>query len=92
MLNDSVARFLETRGMLEDALNVATDPDYKFELAVQLGKLDVAKVILLYDLLSPSVSLLYLNRMEMYLEIELIILDYLSSLYHYGISSHFSLC
>jgi hypothetical protein len=45
---DSVARFLETRGMFEDALNVATDPDYKFELAVQLGKLDVAKVIFLY--------------------------------------------
>ncbi|KAG0606269.1 hypothetical protein M758_9G127200 [Ceratodon purpureus] len=42
---NSVARFLETRGMLEDALNIATDPDYKFELAVQLGKLDVAKTI-----------------------------------------------
>jgi hypothetical protein len=47
-LIDSVARFLETRGMFEDALNVATDPDYKFELAVQLGKLDVAKVIFFY--------------------------------------------
>lgn len=34
--------------MFEDALNVATDPDYKFELAVQLGKLDVAKVIFFY--------------------------------------------
>lgn len=45
--------------MLEDALNVATDPDYKFELAVQLGKLDVAKVIILYDVLSPSMSLSY---------------------------------
>jgi len=32
--------------MLEDALNVATDPDYKFDLAVQLGKLEVAKVII----------------------------------------------
>lgn len=31
--------------MLEDALEVATDPDFKFDLAVQLGKLDVAKVI-----------------------------------------------
>lgn len=46
-LNDSVARFLESRGMLEDALNVATDPDYKFDLAVQLGKLDMAKVVFL---------------------------------------------
>ncbi|XP_024389865.1 coatomer subunit beta'-1 [Physcomitrium patens] len=42
---NSVARFLESRGMLEDALNVATDPDYKFDLAVQLGKLDMAKAI-----------------------------------------------
>ena len=31
--------------MLEDALNVATDPDYKFDLAVQLGKLEMAKVV-----------------------------------------------
>lgn len=30
--------------MIEDALEVATDPDYKFELAIQLGKLEIAKV------------------------------------------------
>lgn len=30
--------------MQEDALEVATDPNYKFDLAIQLGKLDVAKV------------------------------------------------
>ena len=30
--------------MIEDALKVATDPDYRFDLAIQLGKLDVAKV------------------------------------------------
>lgn len=40
----SVARFLESRGMLEDALEVATDPDYKFDLAIQLGRLEIAKV------------------------------------------------
>lgn len=40
----SVARFLESRGSIEEALEVATDPDYRFELAIQLGKLDVAKV------------------------------------------------
>lgn len=40
----SVAHFLESRGMTEDALEVATDPDYKFELAIQLGRLEVAKV------------------------------------------------
>ncbi|KAL6954259.1 hypothetical protein U1Q18_006639 [Sarracenia purpurea var. burkii] len=41
----SVARFLESRGMVEDALEVATDPDYRFDLAIQLGKLEVAKEI-----------------------------------------------
>lgn len=30
--------------MVEDALEVATDPDYRFELAIQLGSLDIAKV------------------------------------------------
>ena len=42
----SVARFLESRGMVEDALEVATDSDYRFELAIQLGKLQIAQVIL----------------------------------------------
>ena len=40
----SVAHFLESRGMIEDALEVATDPDYRFELAIQLGRLEIAKV------------------------------------------------
>ena len=40
----SVAHFLESRGMIEDALEVATDPEYRFDLSIQLGKLDVAKV------------------------------------------------
>ncbi|KAJ4757210.1 hypothetical protein LUZ62_067585 [Rhynchospora pubera] len=35
-----VAHFLESRGMLEEALEIATDPDYRFDLAVQLGKLE----------------------------------------------------
>nr|GLL35179.1 coatomer subunit beta'-2-like isoform X1 [Ipomoea trifida] len=43
--HNSVARFLESRGMVEEALEVATDPDYRFELAIQLGKLDIAKAI-----------------------------------------------
>lgn len=42
----SVAHFLESRGMIEDALEIATDPDYRFELAIQLGRLEIAKVIL----------------------------------------------
>jgi coatomer subunit beta' len=41
-----VARFLETQGLKEEALAIATDPDYRFELAIQLKKLDDAyKVI-----------------------------------------------
>ncbi|KAL8232387.1 hypothetical protein R6Q57_002165 [Mikania cordata] len=45
--HNSVAHFLESRGMIEEALEVATDPDYRFELAVQLGKLEVARDIAL---------------------------------------------
>ncbi|VAI69855.1 unnamed protein product [Triticum turgidum subsp. durum] len=42
---NSVAHFLESRGMLEEALEIATDADYKFDLAVQLGKLEIAKLL-----------------------------------------------
>ena len=42
---NSVAKFLESRGMPERALEVATEPDYRFELAVQLGRLDDALTI-----------------------------------------------
>ncbi|KAL6888268.1 hypothetical protein ACP4OV_009294 [Aristida adscensionis] len=42
---DSVARFLESRGMLEEALEIATDTNYRFDLAVQLGHLEIAKGI-----------------------------------------------
>jgi Coatomer WD associated region len=31
---NNVAKFLEARGLPEQALSVATDPDYRFELAV----------------------------------------------------------
>ena len=37
--------------MLEEALEIATDADYKFDLAVQLGKLDVAKVLNILSLM-----------------------------------------
>ncbi|CAN6997832.1 unnamed protein product, partial [Brassica rapa subsp. trilocularis] len=43
--HNSVAHFLESRGMIEDALDIATDPDYRFELAIQLGRLEVAQEI-----------------------------------------------
>ncbi|KAJ8424722.1 hypothetical protein Cgig2_023386 [Carnegiea gigantea] len=44
--HNSVARFLESRGMIEEALEVATDPDYRFDLAIQLGRLEVAKLLI----------------------------------------------
>jgi len=39
---NKVARFLEGRDLKELALQVATDPDHKFDLAVQLDDLDIA--------------------------------------------------
>ena len=40
--HNRIARFLETQGFKDEALAVATDPEHQFELAVQLGKLQVA--------------------------------------------------
>lgn len=37
-----VAHFLEKQGFKEQALAVSMDPDHKFELAIQLGKIDAA--------------------------------------------------
>jgi coatomer subunit beta' len=39
---NKLARFLETQDLKEEALQMATDPDYRFELAIQLKKLDEA--------------------------------------------------
>lgn len=33
--------------MLEDALEVEMDPNYRFDLAVKLGRLEIAKVIVI---------------------------------------------
>lgn len=40
--HNMLAKFLEAKDMPELALEVATDPDLKFELAVALGRLDLA--------------------------------------------------
>lgn len=37
-----IARFLEGQGYKEQALEVATDPEHRFELALGLGQLDIA--------------------------------------------------
>lgn len=37
--HNRLARFLESQGLKEAALGVATDPDYRFELSVALGRL-----------------------------------------------------
>ncbi|PNH07379.1 putative coatomer subunit beta'-3, partial [Tetrabaena socialis] len=43
--HNGLARFLEAKGMVTTALDVATDQDYRFDLAVQLGDLSVAQEI-----------------------------------------------
>lgn len=40
-----IALFLDSQDLKEEALRVSLDPDHKFELAVQLGKLEVAHEI-----------------------------------------------
>ena len=40
-----IALFLDTQGHKEQALEVSIDPDHKFELAVQLNKLEIAHQI-----------------------------------------------
>ena len=37
-----MARFLDARDMKQEALEIATDPDYCFDLAVSLGELGIA--------------------------------------------------
>mmetsp|Transcript_28597 Transcript_28597/g.72007 ORF Transcript_28597/g.72007 Transcript_28597/m.72007 type:complete len:1045 (+) Transcript_28597:152-3286(+) len=44
--HNKIARFLEAQGFQEQALDIATDPDYRFELAVHLGRLeDAVKIV-----------------------------------------------
>lgn len=43
--HNKLARFLESQGLREDALELATDPDYRCDLAVSLGRLDLATEI-----------------------------------------------
>ena len=49
MYSQMVARFLESQGRKDQALEVATDMDYRFELAISLGmdKLHIANDIAL---------------------------------------------
>lgn len=43
--HNKLARFLESQGLREDALELATDPDYRCDLAVSLGRLGMATEI-----------------------------------------------
>jgi hypothetical protein len=45
--------------MLEEALEIATDTNYKFDLAVQLGRLEIAK--------AQSISFLLHNFMKVFI-------------------------
>ncbi|KAI8605370.1 coatomer subunit beta'-like protein [Dissophora ornata] len=42
---NKIARFLEAQEHKELALEISTDPDHKFDLAIQLGRLDLAVTI-----------------------------------------------
>jgi len=42
-----VARFLESQGFKEEAFAVTTDPDHKFDLALELGQIETAHELLL---------------------------------------------
>ena len=44
--HNNIAKFLDGQGFKEQALAVADDPDLKFDLALQLNKLDVAHALL----------------------------------------------
>jgi coatomer subunit beta' len=44
--HDEIARFLESQGFKKLALTVARDPDLRFDLAVELGQLDVARSVM----------------------------------------------
>jgi len=41
-----VARFLESQGFKEEAFEVTTDPDHKFDLALELGQTETAHALL----------------------------------------------
>lgn len=47
--HSSVARFLESQGFKEEALEVTKDNDHKFELAIDLRKMDIAHQILIEE-------------------------------------------
>lgn len=42
----TVARFLESQGFKEEALEVTTDADHKFDLSLELGKIDIAHALM----------------------------------------------
>jgi len=44
-----VAKFLESQGYFEEALNLTTDTDHKFDLAIKLKKLNIAYDIAISD-------------------------------------------
>jgi len=43
----TVAKFLESQGFKEEALAVTTDPDHKFDLAIELNHIEVAHELIL---------------------------------------------
>ena len=52
--HNKIARFLEGQGHKEAALQVATDPEHKFELALQLEKFEVALALMREEISQSS--------------------------------------
>lgn len=52
--HNTIARFLEKKGYKEIALKVATDPELKFDLSIELKKIDVAYGVLKKELTNPA--------------------------------------
>jgi len=44
--HSNVARFLEAQGLKEEALAITKDPDQKFDLALELGRMDTATTLM----------------------------------------------
>eukprot|EP00939_MAST-03C_sp_MAST-3C-sp1_P003297 g3297.t1 len=52
--HNKIARFLEKKGYKEIALKVATDPELKFDLSIELKKIDAAYDVLKKELSDPA--------------------------------------
>ena len=87
----AVARFLESQGFKEEALAVSSDPDHRFELAVDLRKMDVAHAVLLDPEVTNCPSTLATPRCSTYSQYILLIpllYNHFHAFYQFILSTH----